>query len=62
MYFNLFTPVKTLSYPDRQVEHLPTSITGLSGAGDEHFLHRPAAQTTPTAPLSGLYQLTFLID
>ena len=42
MYFNLFTPVRTLSYPDRQAEHLPTSITGLSGAWDEHF-SQPAA-------------------
>ena len=43
MYFNLFTPVRTLSYPDRQAEHLPTSITGLSGAWDEHFSQLAAA-------------------
>ena len=52
MYFNLFTPVRTLSYPDRQAEHLPTSITGLSGAWDEHFSQQPAAtlQLQPPPP------------
>ena len=51
MYFNLFTPVRTLSYPDRQAEHLPTSITGLSGAWDEHFSQLAAAlQPRPSPP------------
>ena len=44
MYFNLFTSLRTLSYPDRQPEHLPTSITGLSGASDEDFLQQLQVQ------------------